>query len=491
MPPMTFLVARAGCRLEPCLLAEEGPLQVHSTNCTFFVLGSMTSVELILIACLLVITAVAIFLGTRLYLERRIRTQFLSGPHSNLQGSITVLSRPDAVEVRSEAKNSTFSRAEAIRFESTTGRSSLDVRIPSKKYMEAQSWKHVELSEQSRAWLAPFIQGASEALKAPLLVQLASAQTFRIVFDGAGELMRSQSGEGFRSILIDKNSHQIVSHGLLQVAPHTAANGLLLWECAAFIVGRKYLADIDRRLNRIDVGIADIRAFLENERIGKLQAACKLLSDTGGALRKDPSFLFRNPAIQQSLESAEQNASAVARACILDLQSIRHGFNKAGPLKALSNADLTPLSEAVSKSVQTLQAISFALSLRICCAAFLSSYMDDDTLRIARLEDIATLWRTANDESKSMQLASKEKINSISEWLSFESTVEAKKLKTISEVNGFFLNAAKALKSSKDELTSVDTEHSVLGAAAAPMELAITVDRGGKVITARIADRSA
>jgi hypothetical protein len=449
----------------------------------------MTSVELTLIACLLVICAVAIFLGTQLYLERRVRARFLSGCHSNRRESITVLSPPHAEEDRPQAGHTSFSRAEAIRFESTIGRAALDVRIPSKKYMEAQSWKHVELSEQSRAWLAPFLQGASEALKAPLLVQLASTQTFRIVFDGAGELMRSQSGEGFRSILIDKNSHRIVSHGLLQVSPHTAANGLLLWECAAFLVGRKYLADIDRRLNRIDVGIADIRAFLENERIGKLQAACKLLSDTAGALRRDPSFLFRNPAIQQSIESAEQNASAVARACILDLQSIRHGLIKTGPLKALSNADLTPLSEAVSKSVQTLHAVSFALSLRICCAAFLSSYLDDDHLRIARLADVAALWNTANDESKSMQLATKEKINSISEWFSLESTVEAKKQKTISEVNCFFLNAAKALKSSKDELTSVETERSVLGAATAPMELAVTVDRAGNVLTARIADR--
>jgi hypothetical protein len=405
--------------------------------------------------------------------------------------TITVGHPPNALADRFKAGARSFSRAEAIRFESTSGSSALDVRIPSKKYMEARIWKHVDLSQQSREWLAPFLQGASEALKVPLLAQLASTQTFRIVFDGAGELMRSKSGDGFRSILVDKQSHRIASHGLLQVFPHTAASGLLLWECAAFLVGRKYLADIDRRLTRIDSGIGDIRAFLENERIGKLQATCRLCSDAASALRRDPSFLFHNPAIQQSIELAEQNASAVARACILDMQSIRLSLVKIGPLKAFSNADLTPLSDAVSKFVHTLHAVSFALSLRVYCAAFLSSYMDDDHLRTSRLEDLAALWTTANDESKLMQLAVREKIDTISEWFSFESTVEAKKQRALSEVYGLFLNAAKALKSSKDELTSAGTEHSILGVATEPMELAVTADRRGNVLTARIADRSA
>jgi hypothetical protein len=303
--------------------------------------------------------------------------------------------------------------------------------------------------------------------------------------------MRSQSGEGFRSILVDKHSRHIISHGLLQPIAHTAVNGLLLWECAAALVGRKYLADIDRRLNRIDTGIADIRAFLENERVGKLQADCKLLSDIAGSLRRDPSFLFHNPAVQLSLESVEQNASAVARACLLDLQSIRAGLAKADPLKALSDADLTPVNEAVSKSVHTLHALSFALSIKVCCAAFLCNYMDSDHLKEVRLEDVLAIWNSANEESKKTQIATKEKIDSISEWFSFESTVEAKKQRAKSEVNSFFLKAAKALKSSRDEMESVTAERSVLGSATALVELAVTVDRRGQIVTALLPDQPA
>jgi hypothetical protein len=443
--------------------------------------------ELALVVGLLVACVATLGLATKLYRERRSRTRLLSNPP--VPDMIVSPSHNLLTDVR--FARSSFARPEAIRFERTTGHSALEVRIPSKKYMEAHSWKKLELSEQSSAWLSPFLKNASEALKVSVLAQLASTQTFRIVFDGAGELMRSQSGDGFRSILVDKHSRHVISHGLLQPAAHTAANGLLLWECAAVLVGRKYLADIDRRLNRIDTGIADIKAFLENERVGKLQADCKLLSDIAGALLDDPSFLFRNPAIQISLEAVEQNASAVARACLLDLQSIRSGLVKADPLKAFSDADLTPVNDAVSKSVHTLQAVSFALSLRICCAAYLCNYMDSDHLKGVRLEDVLTLWNNANEESKKTQLVTKDKIDSISEWLSFDSTVEAKKQRARSEVNGFFLEADHALESSRNEMKIAGAERSVLGAATAPLELAVTVDRKGKFLTVLLSEQPA
>jgi hypothetical protein len=175
----------------------------------------------------------------------------------------------------------------------------------------------------------------------------------------------------------------------------------------------------------------------------------------------------------------------------LDLQSIRAGLAKADPLKALSDADLTPVNEAVSKSVHTLHALSFALSIRVCCAAFLCNYMDSDHLKEVRLEDVLAIWNSANEESKKTQIATKEKIDSISEWFSFESTVEAKKQRAKSEVNSFFLKAAKALKSSRDEMESVTAERSVLGSATALVELAVTVDRRGQIVTALLPDQPA
>lgn len=437
-----------------------------------------------------VLIAVGVILATLLYFERRKRIRYRNNSSQSMMREFG----GEIFPAQSSGQSSQVplnSRAEAVRFESTTGRSAFEVTIPSKKYMDAQAWQKLEMSDQSCRWLSSVLDGASEALKLPLLAHLATTRTFRIIFDGAGELMRSKSGEGFRSILIDKNSHRVVSHGLLQQAGQGAAKGLLLWECAAVIVGRKYLADIDRKLGRIDAGIADIRAFLENERVGKLQADCKLLGDTADALRRDPSFLFCNTALQHSIETVEQNASAVVRACLLDLQSIRHTLNETISLKAISDADLSPLSKAVSKAVHTLHAASFALSIRICCASFLSSYMEDEHLRTARLSDVVKLWKQLNEESKSLQVATKEKINSMSEWLSFETTVEAKKQKALSEAQQLFRLAAQSLKASKDEVDSASSARSLIGTAAAPIELAITVDRGGRILATLVAGQSA
>jgi hypothetical protein len=451
----------------------------------------MEKLEFVLIVSLVVfLCAVGVILATLLHFERRKRIRFRNHSSPSMMREFGGETFPPQSSGRSSQVPLT-SRAEAVRFESPMGRSAFEVTIPSKKYMEAQAWQKLELSNQSRQWLSPFLDGASEALKLPLLAHLATTQTFRIVFDGAGELMRSKSGAGFRSILIDKNSHRVVSHGLLLQAGQGAATGLLLWECAAVIVGRKYLADIDRKLGRIDAGISDIRAFLENERVGKLQADCKLLGDTADALRRDPSFLFCNTALQHSIEAVEQNASAVVRACLLDLQSIRQALNHNISLKAVSDADLSPLSQAVSKAVHTLHAASFALSRRVCCAAFLGSYMEDEHLRTARLSDVVTLWKQLNEESESIQTVTKEKINSMSEWLSFETTLEAKKQKALSEAQHFFRLAAQSLKASKDEVDSASAERSLLRTAAAPIELALTVDRGGRILTALVAGQSA
>jgi hypothetical protein len=117
--------------------------------------------------------------------------------------------------------------------------------------------------------------------------------------------------------------------------------------------------------------------------------------------------------------------------------------------------------------------------------------MEDEHLRTARLSDVVTLWKQLNEENKSIQTVTKEKINSMSEWLSFETTLEAKKQKALSEAQHFFRLAAQSLKASKDEVDSASAERSLLRTAAAPIELALTVDRGGRILTALVAGQSA
>lgn len=189
--------------------------------------------------------------------------------------------------------------------------------------------------------------------------------------------MRSTSGDGFRPILIDRNSHRIISQGLLIPAGKGFAGGLLFWECAATLVGRKYLADINRKLNRIDTGIAEIKAFLENDRIGKLQADCKLLLDIANSLRLDPSFLFHNVAFQHLIEAVEQNASSVARACLLDLEASRRALETDANPYGFFNADLSRVNDGVSRVIHILQCAAFSLSLRVCAATYLSTYVVD------------------------------------------------------------------------------------------------------------------
>ena len=117
--------------------------------------------------------------------------------------------------------------------------------------------------------------------------------------------------------------------------------------------------------------------------------------------------------------------------------------------------------------------------------------MDDDHLRTTRLADVITLWSLLNEESKCMQVATREKIDTLSEVLSFETTVQAKKEKAKSEAHDFFRLAALALKSTKNQADVAISERSLLGTAAVPIELALTMNRGGQILTALVTNRSA
>jgi hypothetical protein len=112
--------------------------------------------ELALIVGLLVACAAVLGLATQLYRERRNHNRLVNSSQVPRQvlNPLAPSSQTSPNDVRPAAFS--LSRPEAIRFERTTGRSSFEVRIPSKKYMEAHSWKKLELSEQSRTWLAPF-----------------------------------------------------------------------------------------------------------------------------------------------------------------------------------------------------------------------------------------------------------------------------------------------------------------------------------------------
>ncbi len=99
------------------------------------------------------------------------------------------------------------------------------------------------------------------------------------------------------------------------------------------------------------------------------------------------------------------------------------------------------------------------------------------------------LWKQLNEESKQFQHGVRAKIDSMGEMFSFGSTVEAKKRTVKSEVEQLFRVSAQSLKSVKNEMETANAERGILEIASEPMELTVTVDGEGRILTAQVADR--
>ncbi len=434
----------------------------------------MNTRNILLSLCLFVACALVMGLAYSLHTERKRRR---TGQQS--------VKKNDEASFENQPSKRPFQPV-ALTLQSPAGKQVLSIRRPLLRNNDHRAWKTIEISPATASSLKPLLGQAADLLKISVLASMANTQTFRVLFDGAGELMRSQSGDGFRSILVDKHSHRIMSHGLLKPVAHFPINGVLAWELASIAVGKKYLADIEKTLKQIKVGVADIMAFLENDRVGRLQADCNLLDNITDELLRDPSFLFRTPSLHHQLLEVEQNASAVARACLLDLQHICEAIKKSNDLSGIVTADSEPLTSAASKSTRTLQAASFALSLRVCCASLLNSYMEASSWKVSRLNDVLSLWRSLNEESMETQIALRAKIDTLSELFSFRDTEEAKKKQLKADIEIIFRSAAHELKSTQLEAQDAMRQRTLLEVGEHPLELDVTVDRNGQIRSARL-----
>jgi uncharacterized radical SAM superfamily Fe-S cluster-containing enzyme len=199
--------------------------------------------------------------------------------------------------------------------------------------------------------------------------------------------------------------------------------------------------------------------------------------------------MFRSLSSQVSLEAIDLQASEIARAGLLDLQSFIKQIDKID-LAGISNADLTPLNDCVNKFTHTVKAVSFALSIRVYCSALCASYMEDDLVRIARLDDVDAFAKSLNEVSVEFQKAARNKIETLTEIFSFKETIELKKQNAKTEIANAVKAAAELVNGTSREVAAIRGEERLLKGGETPIELIVTVDRGGRLIGAQVAGKS-
>ncbi len=174
--------------------------------------------------------------------------------------------------------------------------------------------------------------------------------------DGSLALMKAAGG-GVRANAAN-SAGRIGAQGTLHGADafRAASAALAAWQVLAIVTAQKFLSDINKRLANIEKGVKKIHEWLENDRIGQLEAAFAYAKETAHALR---THAFNEQELEVRVHELESHDSAcrqVMRAVEREMGQLKDDLSEelasTGDLDD-SRAELTALAERVRQLGQT------------------------------------------------------------------------------------------------------------------------------------------
>lgn len=179
--------------------------------------------------------------------------------------------------------------------------------------------------------LGPLFRGLIEGAK--LGKSLMSSDLYRLTFspsatkalsDGTLSIVATEGG--LRAWAVESGSHRIVEQGVLKsevfskVAKGAAIAGAA-WQILAMITAQKYLADINRQLAAIKVGLEAIRLHLEEDRDGRLIGNLEYLRSHADLIRTNLLKNHEASVISNQLQSIERECTQIGAALKRGVQS--------------------------------------------------------------------------------------------------------------------------------------------------------------------------
>lgn len=247
---------------------------------------------------------------------------------------------------------------------------------------------------------------------------------YRVTFPAGGRLMHAANLQGYRALVVN-DRQRIVGHGLLNRAG-MFPNAALVWQVAAAVTAQPYLNDISANLKKIKGGIEQIQSWLSNERAASLEANAKMLREIEVGLAGDKGFLSKNINYQNALTDIDLNCSKIAEACVRDLYSYISEIEKV-ELSAIWRSDGSPLLDLLPKVLAAADAGIFALTMRVLNTGLLYSLLNNLNIAKLRTDDIKTSQTELLDGVECFRKEAYKRITSLTEWLSFQTTVESRR----------------------------------------------------------------
>ena len=316
--------------------------------------------------------------------------------------------------------------------------------------MSTGPWKKQAKVSDPEPALAPLLRMVPELIRQGILT-ISRSGLYRVTFPTGGHLMRAAGGSGFRALVVN-GKNQVLGHGVLSHAS-LPPNALIVWQVLAIVTAQHYLEKISSDLKHLHHGVEWIQKWLSNERVASLQANASTLAEIELGLASDRGFLARSVLHQSALADVDRDCSKIARACLLDLQGIDEDV-KAVELSALWSSDGRPLIDLLPKVCTAIDAVAFALTMRIYNTGLLSSLLGDLNISRFRSDDTNTIYADTQKALERVLLQVDNRISSLNERLSWPTTVEAKKVSLRQTVARELLQSKERLKAVAQAMAS-------------------------------------
>ena len=181
-------------------------------------------------------------------------------------------------------------------------------------------------------------------------------------------MMNAQGGKGLRAIALDQQG-KILGNGILNPANgmRALAATTAVWQVMAIITAQVHLAEINARLAKMERGINEIRAWLEEDKYATIQNAMRDVREAAAALAHQDLSEAERARYANTLDKIWTDCGQVSQTLLAMLRRAPGEFATL-PLKPLTQRKSS--SALVRDTIAAFERLAqaYLLAEYICCA---------------------------------------------------------------------------------------------------------------------------
>jgi hypothetical protein len=311
------------------------------------------------------------------------------------------------------------------------------------------------------------------------------------VADGTWNMMRSAHG-GIRANVVDARH---IVRAQASLSPAVAAGAALaVWQVMAMVTAQKFLADIDRKLASLEKSVAAIHAWLEDDRAGKLRGNLAYLAQVAAGLRSHELTPEEAQHFVAQVEHVERECQQLEQAALSAMERHEATFNHAQLTGVGFEEHVQDAHREVNGFDAAARSALMALQVRGAACQLRAALPVSRQVTLERARAIAGAVEALEKRNQAFLALVNRRIPELRGKLTFDSTDEREQAKLRNrwhEVKSAVEHGHRQLAETSVWLTG--RLEKLLSGESARVELAVKVDRRGKVVKVleRVEERTA